>query len=115
MVAKEIEMGSNGRFSDGLIIGAILGGAAVFLLGTKKGNKVLKAVTSEGFDGLSSIIADFEDGVSEGLKSASRKAGEVAEEEIDDLEEKIGNEPIVHHSTPAKPSAKRFFRKTAKN
>lgn len=104
-------MGNNGRFSDGLILGAILGGAAVFLLGTKKGNKVLKAVTSEGFDGLSSIIADFEDGVSEGLKSASKRAGEVAEEEIDDFEAKMGNEP-VHHSTPAKTPVKRFFRKT---
>jgi gas vesicle protein len=105
-------MGNNGRFSDGLILGAILGGAAVFLLGTQKGNKVLKAITSEGFDGLSSIIADFEDGVSEGIKSASKKVGEVAEEKIDDFEAKISDEANAPQTTSSKPPAKRFFRKT---
>jgi hypothetical protein len=104
-------MGNNGRFSDGLILGAILGGTAVFLLGTKKGNKVLKAITSEGFDGLSSILSDFEDGVSEGIKSAKEKIEEVAEEEIDDLEARIADDAVTPVS-PTKPPAKRFFHKT---
>lgn len=43
----------NNGFMSGVMLGAILGGAGVFLLGTKKGNKILKILTEEGIDTLS--------------------------------------------------------------
>lgn len=53
-------MGSN-KFFDGLIWGLLLGGGAVFLLGTKKGNKLLKIITEEGGGTLSEIIKEVEE------------------------------------------------------
>ncbi len=44
------------KFFDGLLWGAILGGGLVFLLGTKKGKKILKMITEEGVEGLSEIL-----------------------------------------------------------
>lgn len=103
------KMGSNGRFSDGLLLGAILGGTAVFLLGTKKGNKVLKVLTNEGIDGLSSIISDFEDGVSEGIKKTAKRIENATGEEVRDLGERMIDDQEVLNSR--KPS-KRFFKKS---
>ena len=51
----------NGRFSDGFLLGLIIGGGLALLFTTKKGNKILKAVSEEGFEGLSKFIEDAED------------------------------------------------------
>lgn len=40
---------------NGFLWGAILGGGVVFLLGTKRGQKLLKRVTEEGLEGISQI------------------------------------------------------------
>lgn len=48
---------SSGGFSHGFLLGIILGGGIVFLMGTKKGKKLLKTITEEGLEG----IADLED------------------------------------------------------
>ncbi|MDP3987583.1 MAG: YtxH domain-containing protein [Candidatus Levybacteria bacterium] len=37
-------------FMNGFLLGAILGGAAVFLLGTKKGKNILKLISEESFE-----------------------------------------------------------------
>ena len=109
-------MGNNhgGRFTDGLLLGMIIGGVAVFLLGTKKGNKILKALTEQGFEGLGEIAKDFENEAKKETKTQLRKV----EGKIGDFEESIevdgsnGN----GHEEEGKPRAKRFFRKpSAKN
>lgn len=46
---------SNGGFINGLLLGVIIGGGAVFLLGTKKGKKLLKTLTEEGLEGISEL------------------------------------------------------------
>ncbi len=51
---------NNNHFSQGFILGALVGGAAIFLLGTKKGNKILKTLTEDGFEGLTNLIEDIE-------------------------------------------------------
>ncbi len=103
----------NGRFSDGLILGAVLGGAAVFLLGTKKGNKVLKVLTEEGMAGISEFMEE--------LQEARGEAGQGDEEVDDDFEEIVIEEvrqPKANISSAVPPLApkpkpkKRFFRKT---
>jgi len=59
------------RFSDGFLLGVIIGGGIALLFTTKKGNKILKAVSEEGFEGLSKLIDDASQGVKE-LKPARR-------------------------------------------
>lgn len=103
----------NSRFSDGFLLGLIVGGAAVFLLGTKKGKYILKTLTEQGFEGLGEIAKDLENEAKKETKVQLKKV----EEKIGDFEESIeveangsGYEEIV------KPQVKRFFRKTsAKN
>lgn len=43
------------NFLDGFVLGAVIGSAAVFLLGTKKGREVLQIVKEEGRERLGSL------------------------------------------------------------
>lgn len=55
---------SGGKFMNGLIWGALIGAGLVFLLGTKKGKKLLRYLTEEGLEGasaLSDLIEEVED------------------------------------------------------
>lgn len=54
--------GNNGFFS-GFLLGAVIGGAAVFFLGTKKGKQLLKTVSEEGLDGISDLVEIMEEEV----------------------------------------------------
>jgi len=45
-----MENHNSGKFTTGFLLGAMIGAAAVFLLGTKKGKKILKAITDEGIN-----------------------------------------------------------------
>lgn len=105
-------MGNNGRFSDGFLMGAIAGGALVFLLGTQKGNKVLKLIMEEGRASLGDLMDEFEE--------YKEQAKEVIEATEDDIDEELGEEAVEDEEAPAsngnghsaKPkSSKRFFRK----
>jgi len=43
-------------FSNGFVLGAIIGAGIVFLLGTKRGKSVLKNLTENGIEGLKDIM-----------------------------------------------------------
>ena len=100
------------KFFDGFLWGAIIGGGLVFILGTKKGKKILKMITEEGVEGLSEIL---EAQMDEDL------AGEAGDLEEDG--EKAPEEPILRGNgvsknsqsnepqEEVKPFRKRFFRK----
>ncbi len=103
-------MGNHGRFSDGILLGMLIGGAAVFLLGTKKGNKILKTITEDGLAGLSEVAKDLENDARRETKVQLKKV----EEKIEDLGDSIVIE-TVGNGQESKSSSKRFFRKTAKN
>ncbi len=109
----------NNRFFDGVLWGAIIGGGLVFLLGTKKGKKILKMITEEGVEGLSEILEaqmderdleeDGEEVEDEENLSADKK--EAPEEPLlqgngvsKDSQSKESKEEV-------KPFRKRFFRK----
>lgn len=103
-------MGNHGRFSDGLLLGMIIGGAAVFLLGTKKGNKILKTITEDGLAGLSEVAKDLENDARRETKVQLKKV----EDKIEDLGDSIVVE-TVNGNGHGEKAPKRFFRKTAKN
>lgn len=46
---------SGGSFLNGFLWGAIIGAGVVFLLGTKKGKRLLKTITEEGLEGVSGL------------------------------------------------------------
>lgn len=102
-------MGGNGRFSDGFLMGALVGGAAVFLLGTKKGNKVLQAITEEGLEGLSDLIETMEE--KEIVPRAEKKAYEVAEEVKEKVEDTLDLEDQKPPASNGSSKSKRFFKK----
>lgn len=101
----------NGRFSDGFLLGALVGGAAVFLLGTKKGNKILKAVTEEGLDGLTEIIENFEE-EREGAKPSPQAVKKATTKHPEHIEEKIELEPVSAETNGHSVSpTRRFFKR----
>lgn len=106
-------MGSNGRFSDGFLMGAIIGGAAVFLLGTEKGNKVLKVMIQEGRAGFSDLMDEIDE-----YKNHAQDLMELAtDDEVDDIDAAIDGEGEApgksenSHETKSGSSSKRFFKK----
>ncbi|HET9947181.1 MAG TPA: YtxH domain-containing protein [Patescibacteria group bacterium] len=82
-------------FMNGLLLGIIIGAAAVFLLGTKQGRRVLRMLSEEGIEGLGELRDIFE----------SEEFHEDMEDMKDSAVEKTHN--IV---SSAGKTAKRFFR-----
>ncbi len=98
---------SDSKFSNGLILGVIIGGAAVFLFGTPTGRKVLKILSEQGIQGVSDLIETELD-----ERLYEEEADEVVEEEI--VEEKPQAEeksPSNGHSTEPAPRRRRFFKR----
>ena len=104
----------NSRFSDGFLLGAVAGGALVFLVGTKKGNEVLKIIMEEGRASLGDLMDEIED-YKEDMKQA-----QIIDDGVDEVVEKVEkveNVEIVK-SEPVKvsngkeKSSKRFFKKS---
>lgn len=50
-----------GSFSNGFLWGLIVGAAIVFLLATKKGRRLLKTITEDGFEGLTDLYDLFDE------------------------------------------------------
>lgn len=103
---------NNGRFFDGLLIGAILGGGVVFLLGTKKGNRVLKVLSEGGFENLTQMFEDFKDGIKQGVKKTTKDIEKRELKDIEKMEEKIENEAPKENGVDHKTGTRRFFRKS---
>ncbi len=99
---------NNGRFMDGLLFGALLGGAAVFLLGTKKGNRLLKILTEEGLDSLEELGRTLEE--KEVVPKTIKKVERVAQDLRKNIEEKL--EPKTNGEIHPSSSPRRFFRRS---
>lgn len=87
------------NFLDGLLLGAIVGGAAFFLLGTKKGRQVLQLVREEGRE----RFGKFEDMFHEYEESMG--------EEVDDLTEEIR---AASHKESKAPARRKLFKGLSK-
>lgn len=77
-------MNNNGHFSNGFLLGLIIGGGAVFLLGTKTGKKLLKQFSEQGMEELSEVLENVDLGEYEEEPiepAASHEEETVAEEE----------------------------------
>lgn len=105
-------MGGGGRFSDGFLLGLIIGGGLVLLFTTKKGNKILKVVTDEGLDGLGKFIEEAGESVDEYVE---KKNVEPESEGIgfsdQDVKAEAANGDASEVSKEVKPR-RRFFRRS---
>jgi hypothetical protein len=92
---------NDSRFTTGLFLGLILGGGAVFLLGTKTGKNLLKILSEQGMDGLINLLQEYD--------------LEDLEEESFDSAQDLGKprEPETNGETKETPK-KHFFRRIKK-
>lgn len=95
---------SGNNFFSGFLLGALVGAAIVFLLGTKKGKKILKAISEEGSENITNLLNKID-------KSVDLQE-EVFEEDDDVIlsENTSAEENVVKE----KPKVKRFFRGISK-
>lgn len=88
---------NSGGFSNGFVLGAIVGAGAMFLFATKRGRKLFKTLTDEGWEG----VLDLKDALNEEM------------EDMEEFEEEPINEPpTAAPKTASKP--KHFFKTTKK-
>lgn len=74
-------MENDGGHFNGFLLGALVGGAAVFFLATPKGRKLLKSFVGEGIEGISEL-------------------GDLFEEYEEEAEEEFDETPIVAAEKP---------------
>jgi hypothetical protein len=97
---------NDNKFTTGLLVGLILGGGAVFLLGTRTGKNVLKIVSEQGLDGLLNLLEEYNlNGFVEEMEEVTE--GEAGDQNSEVLEKKENGEP-------EKSSKKHFFRRVKK-
>lgn len=120
----------SGGFMNGFLLGIIVGGAVIFLFVTKKGRKLLKVLTEEGFDGISQLEQFLEDqsgepeavtkkkpfGAAQGKSNKNGKSHMTVAEVVDTLENVVekGEEKAVEVITQIQKPVRRFFRGTSK-
>jgi hypothetical protein len=89
------------KFFSGFLIGLILGAAIVFLIGTKKGKKILKTISEEGLEGIANTLQEMED-----EEMVDQDFVEDIPEPVKPKEEVESSEPEVVVKKP-----RRFFKK----
>lgn len=91
---------SNGNFGSGFVIGALVGAAIVFFLGTKKGRKILKIISEKGIDNIS------------GMLEKSEKSAELEEIFEEDVEKPVIEKRMITKDRPQEElhKVKRFFK-----
>lgn len=112
-------MGNSNKFLDGFLWGLLIGGTAVFLFGTKKGNKILKTITQEGTQGLNNVLSDLEEAVGEteeenlsGQESSYKEeANTFSDNHFQDIS-KIKEKPV--RPAQGEPKSRRFFKSSKK-
>jgi len=101
-----------GRFSDGLLLGILIGGAIVFLLGTEKGKRVLKLLTSEGESAIEGILKELDESPKKVEHSHKKSEPQLVEAEELSFSEHHNGEKKDLRREKSKSSVHRFFRRS---
>jgi gas vesicle protein len=97
---------NDSKFSTGLLIGLIIGGGAVFLMGTKTGRNLVKIISERGMDGIAELLEEYNlDDLVE-----MEDEGEVSTDEVGQNEESIDR--VAEESKPV--YKKHFFKRIRK-
>ena len=101
--------GQGNNFLSGFLIGVLVGAAVVFLLATKKGRKLLKAISEEGIDNISNLLDEAnKSGTSEKMLDKTEDSNG-SYEETEDVAPKR-EFAVKEKAIEEKPKARRFFR-----
>lgn len=92
---------SGGGFFNGFLWGAVLGAGVVFLVGTKRGKKLLNTLTQEGLEGVSEL-SDVMDDLSNDKDY---------EESVSDAEVQPEKENSSSNGSGFKNNTRRFFKR----
>ena len=111
---RMVKMNNGGKFSDGFLLGLIVGGVAVFLLGTEKGKKLLKVMTQEGGDALSNFLEELEEKPKTHSNGVSKKPLIVVESETLNFKSHDTNSEEAQGSTGKVQKSYRKRRKKAR-
>lgn len=116
--SPEGDSGQGNSFFSGFLLGFLIGAFVVFLLGTKKGKKLLKAISEGGQDNISNILdeanksVDLDEVVED--EPSLAKASTDAEAMVDKSEQRKEfvrkREFAIKEQTIEKPKVRRFFR-----
>jgi gas vesicle protein len=98
---------NNNRLSNGFILGLIVGGAAVFLFGTKTGKNLLKKFSEEGWEGLTEMLEEVDMGEYEEEPAEEEEVVPSNHKTNGELKEEVPEEVKV-------ASKKRFFKRVGK-
>lgn len=94
--------GQANNFFSGFLLGALVGAAIVFLLGTKKGKRIWKAISEGGVDNISNLLDEADKSID--LDEVVEKE-KPRKEFVQKRELAIKERPVEE-----KPKVKRFFR-----
>jgi hypothetical protein len=97
---------NNSHFTTGILLGLILGGGAVFLLGTRTGKNLLKIISEQGFEGVTDLLEEYDLSDLEEVEDIEDEPGE---DESQASENKEASEGEVKKSPK-----KHFFRRIRK-
>lgn len=97
------------KFSTGFLLGLIIGGGAIFLLGTRTGKNLLKIISEQGLDGLLNLLEEYN------LGDLGEYEEVETEEDADLSEHQSGEESKEKNETSEKEKKehppKRFFKR----
>ena len=107
---------NDNKFTTGLMLGIIIGGGAVFLLGTRTGKNLLKILSEQGMDGLTDLLEEYNIG---DLVNLGDEPKEEVEDSVEEDEEVA--QPKENHVKESEPKAeskpapkKHFFKRIRK-
>lgn len=89
-------------------MGLIVGGGAVFLLGTRTGKNLLKILSEQGLDGLTALLEEY------GLEDFQEEYEEVSEDEYKSNGHAETVSQKVSEAKAAQAPKKRFFKRIRK-
>ena len=100
----QADSGQGGKFFNGFLLGLLVGAALMFLFGTKKGKKLLKAISEDGAENISNIL--------EKPPFAQAMVDPLSPQASDGHGESEGQREfaIKETVTEEKPKVRRFFR-----
>jgi hypothetical protein len=98
---------NDNKFTTGFLLGLILGGGAVFLLGTRTGKNLLKIISEQGMDGITDLLEEYD-------LSDLEEVEEMPEDGVIEGNSEVKEGSDLKSEEPKKSSKKRFFRRIRK-
>lgn len=93
---------NDSKFSNGFVLGLIIGAGVVFLLGTKTGKNLLKIISEQGLDGISNLLEEYD---------LSDLEEEENEQEVSEDEPEVKEVSESSNGHKVQATKKRFFRR----